>query len=94
MNWETARKAVITRDKVCRRCLRPGTDCHHRQVRGLGGTSDETRAFGMDNLILLCRECHSHVHLNPEESYAQGWLVHSWDDPSVVQLKHPETLTF
>ena len=60
----------------------------------MGGTSDETRAFGLDNLVLLCRECHSHVHANPEESYEEGWLVHSWDSPEDVELKNPDPLEF
>lgn len=22
------------------------------------------------------RSCHDHIHANPEESYAEGWLIH------------------
>ena len=62
-------------------------DCHHRQVRGMGGTSDPKRAFGLANLVLLCRECHQHVHGNPRESYAEGWLVHSWDSPEDIPVR-------
>lgn len=24
----------------------------------------------------LCDPCHDHIHANPEESYAEGWLIH------------------
>jgi len=48
----------------------------------MGGTGDEEVAFGLANLVSLCRECHSHVHANPAESYELGWLVHSWDEPA------------
>lgn len=90
LNWKTAREACFTRDEgMCRRCSRPATDCHHRKVKGMGGTSDNERNFGLANLISLCRDCHNHVHANPAESYEKGWLVHSWDDPADVPLKDP-----
>lgn len=96
MNWETARKAALERDEyLCRRCLRPATDVHHRRVKGMGGTSDEEIRFGLANLLSACRECHHHVHMNPAESYESGWLVHSWDNPEDVPLKpSPEVPLF
>jgi 5-methylcytosine-specific restriction endonuclease McrA len=87
VNWEAARKQVILRDDgKCRRCGRSGTDAHHRQLRGMGKTSGE-RMYDMASLILLCRDCHSWIHLHPSESYESGWLVHSWDDPGDVPVR-------
>ena len=89
MTWQTVRKAVLARDgERCRRCLRPTTDVHHRKVKGMGGTADPEVAFGLANLVSLCRECHQWVHGNPEEAYVLGWLVHSWDNP--VDIPVPE----
>ncbi len=85
--WETARKAALDRDEgTCRRCWLPATDVHHRQVKGMGGTRNEKIAYGLPNLVSLCRDCHRHVHMNVAESYKQGWLVHSWDDPADIPL--------
>lgn len=52
----------------------------------MGGTSNEEVAYGMANLISLCRACHSHVHANPIDAYQTGYLVHSWDDPETIAV--------
>lgn len=87
--WDKVRKVVAARDVYCVRCGREATDVHHRKVKGMGGTDDREVAFGLANLILLCRECHAYAHANPSESYLKGYLVHSWDNPEdVVVLKN------
>jgi hypothetical protein len=89
-NWKAAKQACFTRDEgMCRRCSCPAADCHHRKPKGMGGTSDTERAFGLAGLISVCRECHSWIHAHPEISYEEGWLVHSWQDPADVPLKDP-----
>lgn len=50
----------------------------------MGGTKDEQVAYGLDNLILLCRACHDWVHAHPGKAYARGYLVHSWDHPENI----------
>jgi hypothetical protein len=52
----------------------------------MGGTSNEEVAFGLANLISLCRDCHSYVHAHPAESYAQGFLVRSRQDPELIDV--------
>jgi 5-methylcytosine-specific restriction enzyme A len=96
VNWVQTRKVVAARDEYCVRCLREATDVHHRKVKGVGGTSDQEVAFGLANLILLCRACHSYVHQNPAEAYKTGYLVHSWDDPETIGVirKDHRVLTF
>lgn len=52
----------------------------------MGGTSDEEVAFGLANLISLCRECHSYIHAHPAYAYGCGYLVHSWGNPEVIEI--------
>lgn len=95
MDWATAREAALDRDKGrCRRCPATATDVHHRRPKQMGGTKNQEIAFGLDNLVALCRECHSHIHRNPAQSYKLGWLVHSWDDPSLIPVPVPEPCDF
>ncbi len=59
------RLAVIARDRACTGCGRAPSACqiHHRRWWGRdGGTTD------LDNLTLLCPNCHHHVH-------HEGWTV-------------------
>jgi 5-methylcytosine-specific restriction endonuclease McrA len=68
--YAAARAIVVARDGgVCQRCGAPGTDCHHRAGR-VGA-----RMWQVDLLVLLCAGCHTAVHANPVESYADGWMV-------------------
>jgi 5-methylcytosine-specific restriction enzyme A len=91
MRWAAVRKTVLDRDEnKCRRCRLPATDVHHRRLKGRGGTRDEETAFGLANLVALCRECHHHVHMNVAESYRQGWIVHSWHDPAQIPIAGAE----
>lgn len=60
------------------RCEHPGCNAratllHHRKRRSQGGS------HSAENLMALCTESHQWVHDHPAESYAAGWLVHSWD---------------
>lgn len=85
------RNACAFRDKW--RCVRCGKELygiqaslHHRRLRshpfpGLHKTG---------NLIWLCGSgttgCHGWVHAHPEESYENGWMVHGWDNPTLVPV--------
>lgn len=71
--------------QCCARCGQyvEGGSRHHRQLRRHG---DHSAA----NIVLLCGSgttgCHGWVHAHPAESYALGWLVHSWHDPKDVPM--------
>ncbi len=81
--WVAAKKLVSERDGgLCVVCGREAEAVHHRQVRGQGGSSDPDRNYGMANLISLCAFHHAEVHENPEASYKNGLLVHSWQKPA------------
>jgi 5-methylcytosine-specific restriction endonuclease McrA len=58
--FATIRPCVLSRDSyTCRRCKDPSSkplDVHHRKPRSRGGQHT------MENLVTLCRLCHSAVH--------------------------------
>ena len=86
--WTRTKKIVAARDGgKCLKCLGEATDIHHRIPRGMGGTSDPERNYGLANLVSLCRECHDWVHANPQEARKTGFLVGSWDDPAKFPLE-------
>lgn len=73
--WHIARQAIQERDKgICRRCDGVGTDIHHMLPRKAGGTSDAAIAYGPDNLVTLCRPCHTWIESNRTQAMAEGWL--------------------
>lgn len=96
MEWAKVRKEALARDDYhCRRCLKPATDVHHRKLKGMGGTSNRDVAFGLPNLVSLCRECHTYIHAHPQYGYESGFLVHSWDDPAEIPIgRHHEDWLF
>lgn len=51
-----------------------GFAIHHRRPKSKGGTSLEW-VNEAANGVLLCEPHHRHVHANPAESYANGFLV-------------------
>jgi 5-methylcytosine-specific restriction enzyme A len=62
---------------------------HHRQPRGMGGTS-RPEINSPANLLLLCGDattpggCHEHVESNRARAYENGWLVRASADPAEV----------
>ncbi len=85
--WDRVRRSILERDGgICVRCHCEACDVHHRKPKGMGGTSDEEVAYGMANLISLCRECHSRIHAHPAQSYRDGFLVQSWDNPELIKI--------
>lgn len=55
---------------MCEHCHeKPGADLHHKQRRSQGGTNT------LENLVLLCSECHRWVHNNVAEAVKLGLLT-------------------
>jgi ribosomal protein L37AE/L43A len=53
-------------------CTRVGTMAHHRCPADRDrGVHDPERG------LWVCARCHEHIHQNPAESYAKGWLIRS-----------------
>lgn len=81
--------------EICGKTLHGNTDWlgehsyHHRQPRGMGGTSrpDVHAAY---QLLLLCGSgitgCHGHVEQQRTEAYAFGWLVKHGQDPAEIRV--------
>ena len=85
--WEKSKRLVEARDgEKCLKCLGPATAVHHRKVRGSGGSGDPEVNYGLANLVSVCEECHREIHLHPANSYENGFLVHSWEDPAKIPL--------
>jgi hypothetical protein len=61
-------------------CTGLGEHVHHRKMRSQGG--DNSLAC----LVHACNHCHKRIHEHPEESYANGWLLHFWQDPAAVVI--------
>jgi len=83
------RKALYERCKgcceFCGGALPENWAAHHRKLRSQGGKDD------LDNVVALHHECHNlgtnSVHLNPQKSYEDGFMVHSWQNPKTTPLK-------
>lgn len=56
-------------------CTGAAEHAHHIRLRSQGGEDAE------HNLLAVCHPCHAHIHANPAESYANGWLRRSWEAP-------------
>lgn len=81
--------------ELCGRLLHDGTtwigahSVHHRQPRGMGGTT-RPDANAVWVLLLLCGSattpdgCHTYVETNRTEALANGWLVPQAGEPATV----------
>jgi 5-methylcytosine-specific restriction endonuclease McrA len=60
---------------ICQRCFNDRSqDIHELKSRARGGSITD-----VDNLVALCRNCHTWVTTNPKEAHEQGWLKNSWE---------------
>ena len=66
--WRDARDAALARDDyLCQRCLAEGRVTaaeivHHKHELTPDNIQDDRIAYGLDNLVSLCRLCHAEVH--------------------------------
>lgn len=76
--------AVMKRDGwTCQNCGHAACDVQHRIRRGMGGTSDPRIAFGMCNLVALCRPCHDKAERKRDaEMHANGFWLETDQDPA------------
>lgn len=54
--------------RVAPGCPGVGQQAHHIVLRSRGGSDD------LSNLMWLCHLCHAHIHANPAEATARGWM--------------------
>lgn len=68
--YKRSRKKALVRDcGVCQQCkVRPGTECHHKieldNINSNRYSPDLNICFGLDNLIMLCPDCHNKQRIN------------------------------
>ena len=61
--WHDARRAVIRRaNGRCEKCGAVGTEVHHIVHLTNDNVDDPKISINLDNLILLCKECHNKIH--------------------------------
>jgi 5-methylcytosine-specific restriction endonuclease McrA len=73
--------------QLCERCRQArATVLHHKLRRSQGGGNDD------ENLARLCAPCHSNIHMHPEDSYREGWMVRGVQNVrKQVHLHHDQT---
>lgn len=85
--WVSARNAYIKQaGGLCERCMekgliRPGTIVHHKIFLNENNINNPEITLNMDNLQLLCRECHIEIH-----EKAQGKRYRVMDDGTVKTI--------
>lgn len=82
--WEKVKGEARKRDRnTCLKCRRAGSslDVHHRLPKGIGGASSKV-AYGLANLVTLCRDCHRWAHSNPTDALKVGLMVARHDEPA------------
>ena len=73
--WVSVRNAYIQKaGGLCERCLemgmiRPGEIVHHKIKLTEENIKDPAVALNMDNLQLLCRDCHTEKHTERKRRY-------------------------
>lgn len=63
----------------------PATDLHHRDARGMGGSSDPSLDCA-SNALHVCREGHRYAEEHPEESFEKGWRVRTGFSPRAQKV--------
>lgn len=68
--------ALLSERPTCQRChAAPSQDVHEIKSRARGGSITD-----INNLMCLCRPCHTWITQNPRLAVEQGFSKNSWDD--------------
>lgn len=76
--WQRARRLAYDRaGGLCEICLKrgritPGEIVHHIKPMTPEAVKDPSLALGLDNLMLLCRDCHGEIHQIRKPRYKVG----------------------
>jgi 5-methylcytosine-specific restriction endonuclease McrA len=78
--YATQRRKIVADllgdNPLCQRCISAyASDVHELKTRARGGSITD-----LNNLVVLCRGCHTWITQNPKLALEQGWLKNSWDD--------------
>lgn len=86
---ERTRETIRARAKGrCEKCGLPlaAAQIHHRQPRGMGGSSEAVTSDPSNGLIVH-PACHAKIESHRETAYENGWLVSKALDPATVPVK-------
>ena len=73
--WQHTRDAYMkSMEGICELCwangiIKAGEIVHHRIPLTPENITDPNIALGWNNLQLVCRECHAHIHDNKQRRY-------------------------
>lgn len=82
--WNAAKTATFIRDGwSCVRCHRKADDAQHRVARGMGGTANPVIAYGLVNLIAMCRPCHDLAESRDRDMRVHGYWLYRKEDPAL-----------
>lgn len=56
-------------------CTGRATDGHEIKTRARGGST-----LDKENVLPVCRNCHTLITTNPAEAHRRGLMKHSWED--------------
>ena len=56
---------------ICQQCGEPGEEVHHKIWLTHENINDVNITLGLDNLILLCKDCHRNIH-RPKVTTREG----------------------
>lgn len=87
--WEATRRDVDARDeRICAGCGGIAVDVQHRIARGQGGSRNPLIAYGLANLISLCRRCHDICEQRDPVMHERGLWLDSSEDPLLVPVEY------
>jgi hypothetical protein len=73
-NWKYIRLEILKRDKTCRACFKEeGLVVHHMDHSGDGGNHVNSNN-SPENLITLCRSCHTTIHQRAYKRLGKQYL--------------------
>lgn len=64
-------------DGICQECGEPGEEVHHIIWLTHDNINDISITLGLDNLTLLCKDCHSNVHRPRAKATKKGLMFDS-----------------
>ncbi|MDB2049600.1 HNH endonuclease signature motif containing protein [Clostridium perfringens] len=61
-------------DGICKECGEPGEEVHHIIWLTPSNINDVSITLGLDNLVLLCRDCHMNIHRPRAKATKEGLM--------------------